>query len=232
MKYESKKIIKFLYIAAICLLASSLWGTDKDFYIKEIDSDLFQKINGVSYRENDYIGIKDLRYIHILHKNLKGEICRGELICNKYFAEEVLDIFRELYKADYPIEKVKLTDEYKGDDDLSMKDNNSSCFNFRPMTGSTKISKHGLGLAIDINPLYNPYYKKTDTKEIIEPIEGKPYINRSKNFPYKIDHNNLAYKLFVSKGFEWGGDWKKSKDYQHFEIPDNICRILYYPLFK
>ncbi|MBQ0105397.1 MAG: M15 family metallopeptidase [Armatimonadetes bacterium] len=202
------------------------------FYIKEIDSTVFERINGISYKENDYITLKDLRYIHILHKNLKKEILEGEMIVNKYFAPEILEIFEELYKADYPIERVRLVDEYGGSDDLSMKDNNSSCFNYRPMTGSKNISKHALGLAVDINTLYNPYYKKTDTKEIIEPLEGAPFVDRTKDFPYKIDHNDLAYRLFTAKGFEWGGDWKKSKDYQHFEIPDSVCGILYYPLFR
>lgn len=224
--------MKYLYILIIIIITSSaLWSIDNNFYIKEIDDSIFQRINGISYKENDYIKIYDLRYIHILHKNLQGETCEGELIFNKYFAKDILEIFEELYKANYPIERVKLIDEYKGDDNLSMKNNNSSAFNYRQMTTSNKLSKHALGLAIDINPLYNPYYKKTDTKEIIEPIEGEPYVDRSKEFNYKIDHNDLAYKLFTSKGYEWGGDWKKSKDYQHFEVPDIACKILYYDLF-
>lgn len=222
---------KIIYILFILIIATSLWSFDQDFYVKEIDNDIFQRINGISYKENDYMTIKDLRYIHILHKNLKGETCQGELICNKYFTQELLEIFQELYKANYPIERVRLVDEYNGDDNLSMVNNNSSCFNYREMTTSKKLSKHALGLAIDINPLYNPYYKKTDTKEIIEPIEGKPYIHRNKIFDYKIDHNDLAYKLFISKGFQWGGDWEKSKDYQHFEVSDISCKILYYDLF-
>lgn len=216
----------------LVLLVSSLWAEDQGFYIKNIDADLFQKINGISYKENNIIKISDLRYIHILHKNLQGDTLEGEMICNRYFAEEILDIFQQLYKADYPIERVKLVDEYKGDDNLSMEANNSSCFNFREMTTSNYISKHALGLAVDINPLYNPYYKKTETKEIIEPLSGAPFVDRTKDFNYKIDHNDLAYKLFTAKGFEWGGDWKRSKDYQHFEISDISCMLLYYPLFR
>ena len=91
------------------------------------------------------------------------------------------------------------------------------------MTGSTtKISKHGLGLAIDINTLYNPYVKQKDDESWhIEPATGEPYAFDRENktdIPYKIDHNDLAYRLFTEAGFEWGGDWTSLKDYKHFEI--------------
>lgn len=78
---------------------------------------------------------------------------------NKAIAEDVLAIFRQLYEAEYPIEKVRLVDEYDADDEASMSDNNSSAFNFRFISHTTKISKHGLGMAVDINTLYNPYVK-------------------------------------------------------------------------
>ena len=89
-------------------------------------------------------------------------------------------------------------------------------------SSTTKISKHGLGLAIDINTLYNPYVKQKDDESWhIEPATGEPYAFDRENktdIPYKIDHNDLAYRLFTEAGFEWGGDWTSLKDYQHFEI--------------
>ena len=77
---------------------------------------------------------------------------------------------------------------------------------------------HGLGLAVDINPLYNPYIKTTGTKTVIEPAGAEEFTDRAKDFSMKITHSDLAYKLFTERGFEWGGDWKNLKDYQHFEI--------------
>ena len=82
-------------------------------------------------------------------------------------------------------------------------------------------------MAVDINTLYNPYIKEVDGKRILEPATAEKYIDRSKDFPYKIDKNDLCYKIFTEHGFEWGGDWENRKDYQHFEIPDQIVKILY-----
>ena len=112
---------------------------------------------------------------------------------NKAIAEDVLAIFRQLYEAEYPIEKVRLVDEYDADDEASMSDNNSSAFNFRFISHTTKISKHGLGMAVDINTLYNPYVKTVNGKLSIEPANAEAYVDRSGDFPHKIDHDDLCY---------------------------------------
>lgn len=101
-----------------------------------------------------------------------------------------------------------------------MRDNNSSAFNFRYISYSTKLSKHALGLAVDINTLYNPYVKYVDGRRNVEPANAEKYTDRSIEFPHKIDHDDLCYKVFAEHGFEWGGDWEHAKDYQHFEMPD------------
>ena len=111
---------------------------------------------------------------------------------------------------------------------MSMRDNNSSCFNFRFISHLTIVSKHGLGLAVDINPLYNPYIKYVNGKRSLEPSTAEEYLDRNKNFPYKIDEDDLCYKLFRERGFDWGGNWKDRKDYQHFELPDDIIKIIYH----
>ncbi len=198
------------------------------FYIKKIDDVIFARINGKSYKADCTIPIEDLRYLHILHKDLEKKTHEGEMICNAYIAEELLDIFQNLYKADYPIERVRLIDEYESDDEKSMLANNSSCFNFRRISHTNIISKHGLGLAVDINPLYNPYIKEVDGKRILEPAVAEEYVDRSRSFPYKIEENDLCCKLFTQHGFEWGGNcWDNRKDYQHFAIPDDIVAKLY-----
>ena len=72
-------------------------------------------------------------------------------------------------------------------------------------------------MAIDINTLYNPYTPRVNGKISVEPANATPYVDRKRDFPHKIDHNDLCYKLFTEHGFTWGGDWINSKDYQHFE---------------
>ena len=188
-----------------------------DFYISEIPDDIFAKMQGKSYKEDCTVPREDLRYVHVRHMGFDGEAKDGELVVNKAIADDVLAIFEELYKADYPIEKVRLVDEYDADEEASMSDNNSSAFNFRFISHTTRISKHGLGMAVDINTRYNPYVKTVGGKLSIEPANGADYVDRSKDFPYKIDHEDLCYKLFKEHGFTWGGDWTHSKDYQHFE---------------
>lgn len=191
--------------------------SSSDFYISEITEDIFARMQGKSYKEDCTVPREDLRYVHVRHMGFDGEAKDGELVVNKAIADDVLAIFEELYKADYPIEKVHLVDEYDADDEASMSDNNSSAFNFRFISHTTRISRHGLGMAVDINTRYNPYVKTVDGKLSIEPANGADYVDRSKDFPHKIDHEDLCYKLFKEHGFTWGGDWTHSKDYQHFE---------------
>lgn len=197
------------------------------FYITPITDEIFVRIKGKSFKAECTLPREDLRYLHVLHKDLEGKTHEGEMIVNYHIAEDVLDILKQLYEADYPIEKIRLVDEYDADDERSMADNNSSSFNFRFISHTTRVSKHGLGLAVDINTLYNPYIKTVDGRVNLEPANAGPYVDRTKEFPYKIDEQDLCYKLFIDKGFEWGGSWTRAKDYQHFEIPDEKIREWY-----
>lgn len=166
------------------------------------------------------ISYEDLRYMNILYYDFNGDVQTGELICNKAIADDLIEIFYELYKNEYQIESVRLIDDYNGDDTASMKANNTSCFNYRPVDGTSSLSKHALGCAIDINPFCNPYvvFNKGKAGETyISPAGSEIYADRSKVFAYKIDENDLCYKLFKEHGFTWGGNWNSCKDYQHFQ---------------
>ncbi len=194
------------------------------FSVASIPEKVFLAMKGKSYKEGCPVALEQLRLVRVLHKTREGKTLTGELIVNRLIADDVLEIFRALFKANYPIEKIRLIDYYNADDETSMRDNNTSAFNFRVISGTNRVSNHGLGLAIDINPLYNPYVMVRDGRTVIEPATARAYVDREKVFPYKIDHNDLCYKLFTERGFVWGGDWKNRKDYQHFEAP-NAKRI-------
>ncbi len=188
------------------------------FYSTEITDEIFERINNVSYVPNDNITTDKLRYIRLLHIGFDGKTYIGELIVNEKISDDILDIMKALYFAQYPIESMVLVDEYGADDDKSMEANNTSSFNYRTVPGKSSLSNHSYGLAIDINPLYNPYIRKDSSGELlISPENGAEYADRDKDFPYKIDRDDLCYKLFKEHGFTWGGDWKSVKDYQHFE---------------
>ena len=188
-----------------------------DFYYESLSDSIKKRITGLSYKEDCTIPYEDLRYVRVLYTNFNGGTSTGELICNQAIARDLVEIFYELYQAEYRIENIRLIDEYNADDLLSMEDNNTSCFNYRTVEGSTKLSKHALGLAIDVNPFFNPYVTYDNGKEKVSPAGSEAYADRSKPFAYKIDENDLCYKLFTEHGFIWGGHWNSCKDYQHFE---------------
>lgn len=183
------------------------------FTSEEISDEIFNRIYGVSFGTDCTVPREDLRYLQVSYVGFDGESHVGEIICNKAISEDLLDIFEQLYDAKYEIERVELVDNYNGDDEASMEANNSSCFNFRFIAGTTKLSNHAKGMAIDINPLYNPYI----TSSGFTPINAGDYVDRSTVFAHKIDENDLCYQLFMEHGFSWGGSWTHSKDYQHFE---------------
>lgn len=187
------------------------------FSYEPINDEVKQRIYGLSYKEDCTVPYEELRYVRVRYIDFYGLMQEGELICNKAIAQDLVEIFYELYQASYPIEKIRLIDEYNADDDLSCLDNNTSCFNYRVVGGSTNLSKHALGLAIDINPFYNPYVTYPNGVERISPPGSEPYADRSLDFPYKIDESDLCYQLFAAHGFTWGGHWKTLKDYQHFQ---------------
>ncbi len=193
---------------------------ESGFYCTALTEDTKARITGSSYPDTQeplQISYEELSYVHVLHYDFEGQIQEGELICNQAVAQDLVEIFYELYESQYPIEKIRLIDEYSADDEASMADNNTSCFNYRTVPGSTKLSNHSYGFAIDINPLYNPYVRTRDGKELISPDNAVPYADRSADFPHKIDRNDLCYRIFIEHGFTWGGSWNSSKDYQHFE---------------
>ena len=210
------KIILSILISFLSLFPSTI-KADDGFTSSLIPDKVWAKMQGKSVPKGCPVKRESLRYLTILHFDNKGKETKGEIICCKSIADDLLEIFRELHKAKYPIERIRLIDEYNADDETSMRANNSSCFCYRTMTGSlSKVSKHGLGLAIDINPLYNPYVKGNR----IKPANARKYAfnrNKRKDIPMKLSADDLAVRLFKKHGFRWGGDWKHSKDYQHFE---------------
>ena len=172
-------------------------------------------INGVSHKEVN--GIKppaysDLAYLTLSYVNFEGEHCVGNMIVAAELGDEVVEIFMELYENSFPIYQMELIDVFDADDDKSMAANNSSAFNFRLVKGTKKISKHGLGTAIDINPIQNPYI----TNGHYSPPASEEYKNRSDIRQGMIIEGDVCYNAFVNRGWTWGGHWN-NKDYQHFE---------------
>lgn len=194
-----------------------LFGVDNCFKVCDIDDKTFARMQGKSYKAECTIPRTELRYIKALHITQEGVTKMGEMVVNRAIAQDVVAILRRLYEAGYPIERMVLVDEYDADDETSMRANNSSAFNYRHTPGGTRLSAHSRGMAVDINPLYNPYVKHYPDRVYVAPSTATAYVNRHGAFPYKIDRDDLCCRLFLEHGFEWGGDYKTIKDYQHFE---------------
>ena len=151
----------------------------------------------------------NLTLINVFYYGFDQHLHHGQLVIHKAVADDVKEIFEIIRQIHFPIEKVVPICEYKWSDDESMKDNNTSSFNHRFISGSKILSKHASGLAIDINPKQNPYIKNgitTPTGSIYEP-EAKGTITA----------DSPIVEEFKKRGWTWGGDWKSLKDYQHFQ---------------
>jgi len=189
----------------------------KMFYQEKISSAVFKRMYGKSYKKGCTVPKRELRYVRVLHYGFDKKSHIGELVVNRRIAKDICRIFYKLYCKKYPIEKMVLVDEYDASDEDSMADNNTSAFNYRPVSGTTRLSKHSYGMAVDINPFYNPYLHTVNGKRVCEPAMARKYLNRSKSFAHKIDKKDFCYKIFTEYGFSWGGNWRSVKDYQHFE---------------
>lgn len=183
------------------------------FTAEPIPAAIEARMRGVSYPEDAEIKLSDLRYLRLSYVDFEDHEQVGELVCNKAIAEDLLAIFKDLYEARYPIRSIRLIDDYGGDDEASMAADNTSCFNYRKKTGMRELSKHALGLAVDINPFENPYVRPS----LVRPAGASAFADRTQDFPHKIDKNDLCYRLFRARGFSWGGSWRSVQDYQHFE---------------
>lgn len=183
------------------------------FTAEPIPAAIEARMRGVSYPEDAEIKLSDLRYLRLSYVDFEDHEQVGELVCNKAIAEDLLAIFKDLYEARYPIRSIRLIDDYGGDDEASMAADNTSCFNYRKKTGMRELSKHALGLAVDINPFENPYVRPSR----VRPTGASAFADRTQDFPHKIDKNDLCYRLFRARGFSWGGSWRSVQDYQHFE---------------
>jgi hypothetical protein len=135
----------------------------------------------------------------------------GSIVVRSGEARDILAVFRKLYAARFPIRRLRLVEAYKGSDDASMAADNTSGFNCRVVSGTRRWSQHAYGLAIDINPVENPYVDGTR----VRPPAGRAYLDRSRRRPGMVVARDVVVRAFAAIGWSWGGRWSPP-DYQHF----------------
>lgn len=167
---------------------------------------------GSSWRPGCPLGVDQLRAVNVSHWGYDGVPRIGRLIVEGAHADRMVAVFRDLYAARFPVQQIVPIDRYGSDDQASMRANNTSGFNCRYVTGTTRWSEHSYGRAVDVNPLVNPYVRNGT----VDPPEGAPYADRSRTDPGMIHADDAAVRAFARQGWAWGGYWSSGKDYQHF----------------
>jgi hypothetical protein len=166
-----------------------------------------------SWRPGCPVGPVELRLLLVDYWGFDGRVHRGEQIVHRDHARRILVVFGKLFKARYPVQRLRLVDAYRADDDRSMAANNTSGFNCRRVSGSSSWSEHAFGRAIDLNPLRNPYVTRGGR---VSPPAGRPYANRARRAAGMIHGGDTVVRAFAAAGWRWGGNWSGSRDYQHF----------------
>ncbi|GAA0953105.1 M15 family metallopeptidase [Nonomuraea longicatena] len=166
-----------------------------------------------SWRPGCPVPVGDLRLIRMSYWGFDDKPHVGELVVRKTVTDDIVTVFRKLYDWRWPIYKMELVDAYKGDDFDSIDANNTSAFNCRAATGSSNWSRHAYGQAIDINPRENPYVTASGSTAH---QNAKKYTKRPLDAKGVINPGDKVVKAFQSVGWEWGGYWSGTKDYQHF----------------
>ena len=147
------------------------------------------------------------------YRGFDGAPHRGRLAVHRRWADEILAVFRRLYRSGFPIRRVRLVDRFDADDRASMRHDNTSAFNCRYVAGTTTWSQHAYGRAIDINPVENPYVDRL--ARLAGP--GSP-VPRPDGRPAGDDRAAARSSSGPSGGSagDGAGRWTSAKDYQHF----------------
>lgn len=160
---------------------------------------------------------RDLRYLQVSYVGFDAVPHVGELVVHRQHARSITQVFEKLYAARWPIDQMRLVDDYAGEDAESMAANNTSAYNCRPVAGSDSWSQHAYGAAIDLNPVQNPYVQGSS----VDPPAGRRFADLDRSAgadvpPGAIGAGDVVVEAFAGIGWEWGGDWRTAKDYQHF----------------
>ena len=180
--------------------------------ISRLDRETRELMTGSSWHERCPVDLRHLRLVRLTYIGFDGEAHLGRLVVHRRWAEEIVEVFRRLYRREFPIRRLRLVDRYGADDRESMRHDSTSAFNCRYVAGTTVWSQHAYGRAIDVNPVENPYVDGS----YVSPPNGESYADRSDVRPGMIFERDVVWRAFHRIGWEWGGTWSSAQDYQHF----------------
>ena len=182
--------------------------------VQPITEEIHRLMTGASWHSHPACPSPDqLARLEMSHWNFESEVVTGALVVARSVVSEVVEAFERIFAARFPIARMTPIYQYGGDDHASMAANNCSAFNFRTIEGTERLSQHALGLAIDINPIQNPWLRGT----AVLPAAGSAYLDRSHERPGMIVRPGPVLAAFEAVGWFWGGEWPDTSDYHHFQ---------------
>jgi len=184
--------------------------------IERIEGDVRDRITGNSWHRGCPVPIRNLRLLSVRHWNFKRQVDRGYLIVHADSARSMLRVMRGLFEQRFVIRRMRLVDAYGSNDRRSMRADNTSAFNCREIAGQPGVwSQHAYGRAIDINPVENPYVTTTG---YVSPPNGAAFADRRPHRKGMVTDKGKVVRIFARNGWQWGGNWFGTKDYQHFSV--------------
>jgi hypothetical protein len=202
-----------IVIAALAA-APALAGTQPPFEasVERLDAATKAEMTGVSWHRGCPVPLRELRVIHMTFWGFDREAHTGDLVVHRRWADDLVHVFRRIYRARFPIRRMRAIERYDGDDRRSMRADNTSAFNCRYVAGTTRWSQHAYGRAIDLNPVENP----SVSGDHVSPRAGRRFADRSLQRRGMVHRGDVVWRAFHRLGWGWGGSWSGTQDYQHF----------------
>jgi D-alanyl-D-alanine carboxypeptidase-like protein len=203
-----------VFIVVVGSTAPALAGEEPPFVgsVSRLDRETREWMTGSSWRPGCPVPLRNLRLVKVTYNGFDDTAQRGRLVVHRRWADEVLGVFRRLYRVGFAIHRVRLVDRFGADDRASMRHDNTSAFNCRYVRGTTTWSQHAYGRAIDLNPVENPYVDGSN----VRPRRGRRFLDRTDVRPGMVVRGVAVVRAFRRIGWGWGGNWSTAKDWQHF----------------
>jgi len=157
--------------------------------------------------------LDDLRLVEVAYYGFDGRLHTGQLVVSSAVEQDVREIFSLILEIRFPLNSVIPIVRYGWSDEASMEANNSSAFNYRFIAGTDRLSRHALGMAVDLNPRQNPVIYEDG--QILP--SGAIY---SPGTPGTLTELSPIVEAFLQRGWFWGAYFRNFRDYHHFERPE------------
>jgi hypothetical protein len=186
----------------------------------QLPSSLRREMRGTTWKPGCPVPLTVLRLLRFNYWGFDGEVKRGPMVVHQDVAADVLWVFGRLFRARFPIKRVVLAREFVPEEfepRISSRRSVTASFNCRPVVTplgpGEDFSQHSYGLAVDINPVQNPF---VTADGFVRNRMARAYLDRSKRLTGMIHDGDVVVRSFAAIGWSWGGQWSGGKDYMHF----------------